>query len=65
MNNNDDITVLNFGTGLWGVSNVTIRTDIISDDIDLVDSSNTDNIITISGSLARAIADVVNNSKEL
>ena len=62
MRNNNDITVRNFGTGFWGVSNVTIRTSAFSDDIDIVDANNNNNVITISGSLARAIADATNNN---
>lgn len=62
MRNNDDITVRNFGTGLWGVSNVTIRTSSLDDDIDIVDADNNSNVITISGSLARRIADSINNN---
>ena len=62
MRNNDDITVRNFGTGLWGVSNVTIRTSSHDDDIDIVDADNNSNVITISGSLARRIADSINNN---
>ena len=62
MRNNNDITVRNFGTGFWGVSNVTIRTSAFSDDIDIVDADDTDNVITISAATARAIADAINNS---
>ena len=61
MRDNNDIMVRNFGTGLWGVSNVTIRTSVWSDDVDIVDADNSSNVITISGSTARAIADAVNN----
>ena len=61
MRDNNDIMVRNFGTGLWGVSNVTIRTSVWSDDVDIVDADNSSNVITISGSTARAIADAINN----
>ena len=61
MRDNNDIMVRNFGTGLWGVSNVSIRTSVWSDDVDIVDADNSSNVITISGSTARAIADAVNN----
>ena len=61
MRDNNDIMVRNFGTGLWGVSNVTIRTSVWSDDVDIVDADNSSNVITLSGSTARAIADAVNN----
>ena len=60
MRDNNDIMVRNFGTGLWGVSNVTIRTSVWSDDVDIVDADNSSNVITISGSTARAIADAIN-----
>ena len=62
MRNNDDITVRNFGTGLWGVSNVNVRTSAFSDDIDIVDADNNSNVITISGDLARRIANSINNN---
>ena len=61
MRDNNDIMVRNFGTGLWGVSNVSIRTSVWSDDVDIVDADNSSNVITISGSTARAIADAINN----
>ena len=61
MRDNNDMMVRNFGTGLWGVSNVTIRTSVWSDDVDIVDADNSSNVITISGSTARAIADAINN----
>ena len=61
MRDNNDIMVRNFGTGLWGVSNVNIRTSVWSDDVEIVDADNSSNVITISGSTARAIADAVNN----
>jgi hypothetical protein len=60
MRNNDDITVRNFGTGLWGVRNVTVRPARFSDDVDIVDADNNRNVITISGDLARRISDAVN-----
>lgn len=59
MRDNNDIMVRNFGTGLWGVPNVRIRTVALSDDIDIVDADNDSNVISISGSVARAIADAV------
>ena len=34
MIDNNNIMVRNFGTGLWGVSNVNVRTSAFSDDID-------------------------------
>ena len=61
MRDNNDIMVRNFGTGLWGVSNVSIRTSVWNDDVDIVDADNSSNVITISGSTARAIADAINN----
>ena len=54
--------VRNFGTGLWGVSNVNVRTSAFSDDIDIVDADNNSNVITISGDLARRIANSINNN---
>ena len=61
MRDNNDIMVRNFGTGLWGVRGVEIRTSVWSDDVDIVDADNSSNVITLSGSTARAIADAVNN----
>ena len=43
MRDNNDIMVRNFGTGLWGVSNVSIRTSVWSDDVDIVDADNSSN----------------------
>ena len=61
MRDNNDIMVRNFGTGLWGVKDVIVRTSVWSDDVDIVDADNSSNVITISGSTARAIADAINN----
>ena len=61
MRDNNDIMVRNFGTGLWGVKDVIVRTSVWSDDVDIVDADNSSNVITLSGSTARAIADAVNN----
>ena len=62
MVDNNNIMVRNFGTGLWGVSNVNVRTSAFSDDIDIVDADNNSNVITISGDLARRIANSINNN---
>tara|TARA_Y100001938_G_scaffold141001_1_gene210101 strand:+ start:669 stop:857 length:189 start_codon:yes stop_codon:yes gene_type:complete len=62
MRDNNDIMVRNFGTGLWGVSNVTVRTSVWSDDIDIVDADNSSNVITISGDVVRAIVNSVSNN---
>ena len=61
MRDNNDIMVRNFGTGLWGVRGVEIRTSTFTDDVDIVDADNSSNVITISGATARAIADAINN----
>ena len=62
MRDNNDIMVRNFETGLWGVRDVTIRTSVFTDDIDIADADNPYNVITISGDLARRIADTINNN---
>ena len=59
MRDNNDIMVRNFGTGLWGVSNVSFRTSVWSDDVDIVDADNSSNVITLSESTAKLIADAV------
>ena len=61
MRDNNDIMVRNFGTGLWGVKDVIVRTSVWSDEVEIVDADNSSNVITISGSTARAIADAINN----
>lgn len=58
----DDITIMNFGTGLWGVSNVVVRRCAFSGDIDIVDAGNNSNRITISADTVRAIVNAANNN---
>ena len=59
MRDNNDIMVRNFGTGLWGVRGVEIRTSVWSDDVDIVDADNSSNVITLSESTAKLISDAV------
>ena len=63
MRDNNDVMVRNFGTGLWGIRGVTIRTSAFTEDIDIVDSDNNSNVFTISGELARRIVDAINNNQ--
>ncbi len=60
----NDIMVRNFGTGLWGCSDVVVKVSIFSGDVDIVDANDNSNVITIKSDVAKTIADAINNQKE-
>ena len=65
MRNDNDIMVRNFGTGLWGVSNVRVSVNSFGgtiNSVDIIAAADDSNVISISGDVARAIADSINNN---
>ena len=65
MRDDNDVMVRNFGTGLWGVSNVSVRVSSFGgtiNSVDIVDANDNSNVISISGATARAIADAVSDN---